>query len=323
MSANVEKAAAGGEGSASMGRLRLWMRALRAPFFQAVIVPCVLGTAVAWYHTGEFHLGYFLVALAGVVCVNAGANLTNDYFDHESGADALNRQYTRFSGGSRVIQEGLIPPGRMRLAAVMFFALAALLGLYLVYARGWPILVIGVVGVASGYFYTGSPARIGYRGWGELLAGLNCGPLVVLGAYFVQARAFSGEALLVSVPVGLLIAAVLYINQFADYQSDKAANKANLVVRLGPERAIKGFGLLLTVTYLVVILGCGLGVMHWMGLASLLTIPLAWKAAKAARENHATGSGEKLLPAMSGTVATHLLTGLLLSCGYLAAGVLR
>ena len=304
-------------------RLGLWMRTLRAPFFQAVCVPLVLGTAVAWYRTGQFHLGYFLLALVGVVFINAGTNLANDYFDHRSGADELNEEYTRFSGGSRTIQDGLLSPSTVYRASLVFFGLASLLGLYLAYTRGWEILIIGIVGIASGYFYTASPVRVGYRGWGELLAGFNCGPLVVLGAYYVQARAFSIEALLAGVSVGLLVAAILYANQFADYASDQAANKRHLVVRMGPQRALKGYYLLIVFAYVVIMLGWVLRLMPWTALVSLLAIPLAWKAAAELRENHATKSGAKLIPAMASTIATHLLTGVLLSGGYLAGGILE
>ena len=86
-------------------RVVIWIRTLRAPFFQAVIVPAVLGSAIAWYETGAFYWGYFLLALAGVVCVNAGTNLANDYFDYTSGNDDVNTENTTFSGGSRTIQE--------------------------------------------------------------------------------------------------------------------------------------------------------------------------------------------------------------------------
>ena len=107
-------------------RLKLWIRALRAPFFQAVIIPAVLGTAVAWYETDTFLPGYFVLVLLGVVFLNAGTNLANDYFDHRSGADAANMAPTPFSGGSRVIQDGLIAPGRICSASLLFFALAQL-----------------------------------------------------------------------------------------------------------------------------------------------------------------------------------------------------
>ncbi len=304
-------------------RIGLWMRALRAPFFQAVIVPVLVGTAAAWYYTGQFHGGYFLAALFGAVFVNAGTNLTNDYYDHRSGADELNRECTRFSGGSRVIQQGLLSAEAVIRAAIVFFALAVLIGLYLTYRRGPGLLLVGIAGIASGYFYTASPVRIGYRGWGEVTAGVDCGPLVVLGAYYVQARSFDIRALLVSIPVGLLIAAILWINQFSDLRADKAAGKATLVVRMGPGRALKGFYLLCALAYCVIILLCALGIVPWQGCAAVLAVPLVLKAGKVARSAHMSGSGKRMEPAMAATVAAHLVTGLLLAGGYLAAGMMR
>jgi len=298
-------------------QLKLWIRATRAPFFQAVIIPAFLGAAVAWYETGLFFIWYFLLAVIGVVCLNAGTNLANDYFDHKSRADDINKEATRFSGGARVIQEGLISPAKIYQASLIFFCLVALIGLYLTYTRGLVVLIIGIVGVLSGYFYTASPIRIGYRGWGELLVGLNCGPLVVLGAYYVQAQTLSVAALFVSVPVGLLITAVLYINQFPDYTPDKLSEKRTLVVKIGRERALKGFYLLVIFAYLFIILGVIMRIIPWIGLVSLFTFPLAWKAIKTARSNYTDTKG--LIPAMSNTVATHLITGLLLSFGYIMA----
>ena len=122
--------------------IKLWIKALRAPFFQAVIVPTVLGAAIAWYRTGIFYSGYFLLTILGVVFVNAGTNLANDYFDHKSRADDINKEYTPFSGGSRVIQEGLISQEKIYLAAIVSFCPAFLIGLYLSYVRGWAILII-------------------------------------------------------------------------------------------------------------------------------------------------------------------------------------
>ena len=102
-------------------QLKLWIRTTRAPFFQAVIVPAFLGAAVAWYETGIFFIWYFLLALLAVVCVNAGTNLANDYFDHKSRADDINKEATAFSGGARVIQEGLISPAKIYQASLKFF----------------------------------------------------------------------------------------------------------------------------------------------------------------------------------------------------------
>lgn len=300
-------------------QFKLWIRAMRAPFFQAVIVPSLLGTAIVWYRTGAFYWQYFLLATLAVVFINAGTNLTNDYFDHQSRSDDINREVTPFSGGSRVIQENLISPGRIYRTSLIFFGLAALIGLYLTFARGLLVLVIGILGVLSGYFYTASPIRIGYRGWGELVAGLNCGPLVVAGAYYVQAQTLSLEALFISIPVGLLIAAVLYINEFPDHTCDKVAGKNTLIVTLGRERARKGFYSLLLGTYLFIILGAILRIIPWTVVVSLLTFPLAWKAMKIVHSNYS--STQELIPAMSSTVTIHLSVGILLSFGYILARI--
>jgi len=292
---------------------------MRAPFFQAVIVPSLLGTAIVWYRTGKFYWQYFLLATLAVVFINAGTNLTNDYFDHQSRSDDINREATPFSGGSRVIQENLISPGRIYRTSLIFFGLATLIGLYLTFARGLLVLVIGILGVLSGYFYTASPIRIGYRGWGELVAGLNCGPLVVAGAYYVQAQTLSLEALFISIPVGLLIAAVLYINEFPDHACDKVAGKNTLIVTMGRERARKGFYSLLLGTYLFIILGTILRIVPWTVIVSLLTFPLAWKAMKIVHSNYS--STQELIPAMSSTVTIHLSVGILLSFGYILARI--
>ncbi len=301
-------------------RLKLWTKALRAPFFQAVIIPVVLGTAVAWYETGTFLPGYFALVLVGVVLLHAATNLCNDYFDHRSGADAANNTPTPFSGGSRVIQEGLIAPGRILTASLLFFSLSVLVGLCLIYLRGWPILIFGIAGLLSGYFYTGPPIRLGYRGWGELLVGVNLGPLAVCGAYYVQAETISPGALVASVPIGLLIAAVLYINEFHDYDADKSVGKKTLVVILGRAKAVRGFYLLMLSAHVVIVLGIVARIAPWPALATLLILPVAWKALKITSANYSNTSN--LIPVMAKTIFVHLAFGGLLSAGYIAAGSL-
>lgn len=301
--------------------IKLWMRAMRAPFFQAVIIPTTLGATIAWYQDGIFHLRYFLLTVLGAIFVNAGTNLSNDYYDHKSGNDDNNDVFTPFSGGSRVIQDGLIKAKTIHVAALVFFGLAAVIGIYFTYTRGWPILIIGLIGVLSGYLYTATPTKFVYRGWGELLAGMNCGPLVVLGAYYVQVQHFSIEVVVASLPIGFLAAAILYINQFTDYSPDKAANKNTLIVILGPKRAVKGYYFLLLAVYLVIIIGCILQIMPLWSLISLITLPLAWRAANILRLNY--DGGNKMIPAMASNIATHLTVGLLLSLSYVMAGILK
>jgi 1,4-dihydroxy-2-naphthoate octaprenyltransferase len=300
-------------------QIALWFKALRAPFFQAVIVPTILGTAIAWQETGHFHWGYFILTLVGIIFINAGTNLSNDYFDHRLKADEVNTVYTPFSGGSRVIQDQQIKARTIHRVAILCFCAAAVIGLFLTYARGWPILAIGLVGVLSGYFYTATPTRLVYRGWGELFAGLNCGPLAVLGAYYVQARQFTPGVVVASLPIGFLAAGILYINQFTDYEPDQAAGKETLIVKLGPQRAVKGYFFLLLGVYGVIVIGSALRVLPWLSLIALASLPLALKAAFTLKKEF--NNREKMIPVMASNIMTHLGVGLLLSTGYVLAGI--
>jgi 1,4-dihydroxy-2-naphthoate polyprenyltransferase len=303
-----------------LSTIGLWIRATRASFFQAVIIPVILGASAAWYRTGRFLPGYFFLTLFGAIFINAGTNLANDYYDHITKNDELNKDYTPFNGGSRVIQEGLIPAPVILAVAISCFSCAAIIGLYLTYARGFALLVIGFIGILSGFFYTAGPVKIAYRGWGELLVGITCGPLVVLGAYYVQTRAMTVEAVVISLPVGILITAILYINEFPDYECDKAVNKKNLIVRLRPEKARIGFYIIMVCVYLSIGMGWLLGILPRAALVSLLTIPMALKASLVLHKEY--NKGKRLVPAMAMTIFTHLLTGILLSGSYILGRII-
>jgi len=294
------------------------IRILRAPFFTATVVSVLLGTAIAW-QKGFFHWGYFALTLIGVVCVHAGLNVGNDYFDHLSGNDEINQELTPFSGGSRVIQEGIVSARGMLRLSMGFYIVGILIGLYLVWARGWPVLGFGVVGVLLAFFHTAPPVKFSYvgHGLGELAVGLGFGPVIVLGTFYVQTQAVSLDALWASIAIGLLIAAVLYINEFPDYAADKAVGKNTLVVVMGRERAVLGYVVLLVGTYLITIVGVALQVLPRTLLLALLTLPLAYRCIRGAmRFNSNT---QKLVPTQAATIQLHLLTGMILCLGHVIA----
>ena len=296
-------------------KIKIWIQAVRAPFFTAVGVPVLLGSVVAWEHMGRFHWDLFLMALVGAVFLQAGANLANDYFDHKSGADEANIEFIRpFTGGSRMIQNRVLTPGEVRFAALLSFALGGLIGLYLAWVRGWTIMAIGAGGVFAGYFYTAPPLRLVARGVGELFIGLSFGPICLLGAYYVQAQRLSLEAALASVPVGLLIAAVLYINEFTDYRADREVGKNHLVVRLGRKRAVTGYALLMGCAYLSIIAGVLFSVLSPYTFLVLLAVPISVKAIKTCATYY--DDPVKLVPANAGTILSHLAIGILLTIGY-------
>ncbi|MFQ5832650.1 MAG: 1,4-dihydroxy-2-naphthoate octaprenyltransferase [Candidatus Thorarchaeota archaeon] len=305
--------------TATQGRsskLRSWITEIRPSFLTASAVSILLGTVVAWAITGIFHWDFFLLALVGGVCIHAGANVSNDYFDHQSGTDDVNVEFVRpFSGGSRMIQLGLLSPREVLVGSFVFFGIGGAIGLYLAFTRGSVILVLGLIGVFSGLFYTAPPFRLASRGVGELFVGINFGVLLTLGAFYVQAQTFALDPLFVSVPVALLIAAVLYINEFPDYTADREVGKRTLVVRLGRRRAVKGYIAILATVPISIIIAVALGIMSSYTLIALSTLPFSVLGIRYARKVH--DSSFDLVPAYASTVANHLLTGLILGLAYL------
>lgn len=296
-------------------KLKNWVMALRTPFLTASIVPVLLGTAIAWFATGTLYWGFFLLTLLACLLIHIGTNVINDYSDHRSGNDEVNREFVRpFSGGSRVIQLGLLTPLEVLSGGLLFYLLSASIGFYLAWTRGPLILVLGAIGLICGIFYTGSPFNWAKRGIGELLVGLNFGILMTLGAYYVQTQSFSWVPVVAAIPVSLLIAAVLYINEFPDYTADKQVGKTTLVVRLGRERAVILYTLIMAGVYLSIGVGVATGILPLTTLLGLITLPLAIRAIQYARKHHLNSFD--LVPANALTVTVHLATGLLLTLAF-------
>ncbi len=294
-----------------MKKLKLYLMEVRAPFFSASIVPVILGSAIAYHMTQTFNWIYFLLALIGGVFLHAGANVINDYFDHLSQNDEVNKEYVRpFTGGSRLIQEGLLSPTEVLIEAIVCLSVGSAIGLYFSYKLGWVIFFIGIFGVASATFYVFPGINLVGRGIGEVLIGANFGLLMTFGAFYVQAGKFSWVPIIASLPVALLITAVLYINEFQDAKADHAVGKNHLVVRLGKKHAVKGYILLILLTYLVAVVGVVTDTLPPISLMALLTLPLAFKSIKIAQENF--DDSLKLAPANASTIMNHIFTGLLL-----------
>jgi 1,4-dihydroxy-2-naphthoate octaprenyltransferase len=303
-----------------MKRIKKIIEITRAPFFTAVIVPTLLGTAIAWYG-GFFRWDLFLLTLVGITCVNAGLDMSNDYFDHTVGTDDTNQTKTPFSGGSRAIQQGVVTARQVLIASLACYAVGIIIGLYLAISRGWPVLLLGLIGVFLAFFHNAPPVRI-YSlapGLGELAVGIGCGPLVVMGTYYVQAQRITTEVVLASLPVGLLIAAVLYINEFPDVEADAQAGRKTVPVVIGRARAVTGYIALLIATYVIVVIGSAAGILPVMSLVALLTLPLAYRAVRDAYRYHS--DTPKLVPVMATTIQVHLLTGLLLCTAYIITGI--
>ena len=298
--------------------IKFWIATMRAPFFVAVIIPAILGSAIAWSTTGgAFHWGHFVLVVLGAMLINGGTNLVNDYFDRPT--DDINVEYVApFTGGSRMIQEGLIAPSRVLVAGIACFAIAAAIGIYFVWATwasGPVILILGVIGFFSGFFYTAPPLKLGYRWPAEVVVGLNCGVLVTLGAYWIQTQVFSWVPIIASIPLGIIIAAVLWVNEIPDYAADKVVGKNHVVVLIGKEWAAKGYFILLVAAFVctaLMVIHQGIPLYVLLG---LLALPLAIKAARIAINNY--DDSKALAPANGMTPMIYMATGLLTSVGFL------
>ncbi|MFQ5822259.1 MAG: prenyltransferase, partial [Candidatus Heimdallarchaeota archaeon] len=215
----------------------------------------------------------------------------------------------------RMIQLGLLTPTEVLSGALMLYTLGALIGVYLTLTRGFFVLLLGLIGLFSGFFYTAPPINWASKGIGEALVGLNFGTLMTLGAYYVQTQTVATEPVLASIPVSLLIAAVLYINEFPDYNADKAVGKKTLVVRLGRDKAVYGYIAIMTSVYVAIFLSVLIGITPIFALIGFATLPFTIVGVRCSFKHHS--NPHNLVPANASTILCHFLTSLLLSIAYL------
>jgi 1,4-dihydroxy-2-naphthoate polyprenyltransferase len=298
----------------SFGSLAL--RTTRLPFLSATIVPVLLGIAIAARH-GSFDLLSAVLTVIGAAFVQLGLNVANDVFDTVQGADDANVTPTKFSGGSRVIQYGLVTFRQMATLATVFYAAALVIGLVLLAIRGsTELLVIGAVGFIVSIGYTAPPLKFVYRGLGELAVAIGFGPLMLLGAYVVQTRgALTWEPVVASLPIALLVALILYVNEIPDRRGDARAGKRTLPVRLSKPTVIAIYRVAAGAAYLILVVGVAVGLLPVPALLALLTIPLAAQVSAGLAPNYDNPYG--LMALMGVNIKVHLYAGVLLLVGYL------
>ena len=240
----------------------LALRSTRLPFLTATIVPVLVGIAIAASH-GSFDLAAAALTVIGAAFVQLGLNVANDVFDTVQGADDANVTPTQFSGGSRVIQYGLVSLRQMASLATAFYVAAAVVGLVLMAMRGSEaLLVIGVVGFIVSLGYTAPPLKFVYRGLGEVAVALGFGTLMLLGAYVVQTRgALAWEPFVASIPIALLVALILYVNEIPDRRGDAHAGKRTLPVRFSRSTIVTGYNVAAGAAYVAVVIGVAAGVL--------------------------------------------------------------
>ena len=301
-----------------MASLRTWFKATQPHSFVASIVGVVLGTAIAYTRASAFDLAAFLLTLAGVVLLQAATNMSNDTVDFLRGVDDLPpRLVSPFTGGARVLPDKELTVAAHRRVWIAFYALGALIGAILALTRpnGWLLLTLGLIGGAFAVFYTLPPFSLQYHGLGDIAVGVVFGPIVALGAYAVQAGALSFETLLASIPLGILVAAFLFVNEMPEHETDPRGGKRTIPARIGLGASLRlyvgmiGAALVLLVAFVVA------GGMPWPTLLGLLAaVPLA-RSVQVLRVYYR--EYPRHMPANAGTIQAVLVLGIALTLGYL------
>jgi len=288
---------------------RVWLLAARPKTLPAAFAPVLMGTAMAW-EAGGFHAPAALAALLAALLIQVGTNYANDYFDFVKGTDTEERV-----GPTRATQAGLVTPAQMRNATAIVLGLAALVGLYLAWRGGWPILLVAVVSILCAVLYTGGPYPLGYLGLGDLFVLIFFGPVAVAGTYYVQALELSPLPVIAGFAPGLLATAILTVNNLRDVEGDAKSGKKTLAVRFGKRFARAEYVFcVLTATLLVPLLLLLVSPDHRGVLLAILTI----LPANAAMSKILSGlEGAELNPFLGRTGMLLLLFSLLFSFGWL------
>jgi len=299
--------------------LKAWWRAFRFHFTSASFMPGILGGMIAWTTDGQFHPGYFLLVMLGLVLNHIALNMTDDYYDFRHLVDVFSDDKGNpYTGGSGTLSSGQIRPIEMRAVFTTLYVIAIGIGLFLGIMRGNFILFLLALGFFCAYFYTAPPIRFGYRGLGELAQLICFGPGIGLGAFYVQSQRVSWEAFWGTLPFGIMLFSMITINEIPDYFEDQKGGKRNLVVRLGRERGIWLFCVSVLSAYGAILAGVLLGRIPVLGLLSLLTLPIAYKTISVLRAHYRDPA--KMAPANLGMICIHNLTAILLIFAYFVSG---
>ena len=260
-----------------------WFNAARTFAVAGSGLPAILGALFAFRETGKFNIWLLLLTVIGVVSLHVGANLINDYFDYVTGADEKNKEGAfPFSGGSRFIQNGVIPPKRFLFASILCFAVGLGIGIFLFTIAGKWVLIFGLTGLVSCIIYVSPKFSLTNLGLGEIAVGFNLGFLDVMGSYYVQTSTFSLSSFMLAIPIALTTTLILYINEFPDYKGDLAAGKRNAIVRLGRKKATYLLNIILILIVITILTDIILGFISPWSLVSLLALPFLLNGAMVA-----------------------------------------
>ncbi|MBD1380268.1 1,4-dihydroxy-2-naphthoate polyprenyltransferase [Metabacillus arenae] len=285
---------------------RIWWMLLRPHTLTAAFIPVTIGTVMA-FKEGFMNIWLFLAMLLASILIQAATNMFNEYFDYIRGLD--NAESVGIGGA--IVRNGIKPKTVMGLA-LAFFAIAAALGVYICMISSWWIAVIGILCMATGYFYTGGPKPIAYTPFGELVSGFCMGVVIILISYYIQTGMIALDVFLLSLPISILVGAIMLSNNIRDLDGDKENGRKTLAILIGQKNAIRFLASMFIVSFILIILFVVTGIATAWSLLVLFSIP---KARQAVKQFIGKKKPIEMMPAMKSTAQTNTIFGFLLSLG--------
>ncbi|GLH64546.1 1,4-dihydroxy-2-naphthoate polyprenyltransferase [Parageobacillus sp. G301] len=287
---------------------RVWWRLTRPHTLTAAFVPVSIGTALAFHET-NIRISLFIAMLVASLFIQAATNMFNEYYDFKRGLDSPES----VGIGGAIVREGIHPKAVLYLA-IFLFAIAMLIGVYICVNSSWWLALIGSICMAAGYFYTGGPVPIAYTPFGELAAGFFMGLVIILISFFIQTGEVTKTAILISVPIAILVGAILLANNIRDLDGDKENGRKTLAILVGRNNAIRILAGMFAISFIWMI---GLVIFHLVSVWTLLVFFSMPKAITATKGFIGKTKPIEMMPAMKATAQTNTQFGFLLAIGLL------
>lgn len=295
--------------------LERWLQALRYHFTAPSFIAALLGSSIAINTNNYFNISNFILMIIAILFNHFALNMTDDYYDYLHNVDVLdpNNKKSLYHGGSGVLIEHKISPTSIKIAFYSCFAVTIIIGLYFAYTINLLILLFGIIGFFCSYYYTAPPISFGYKGFGELAILFNFGPLITIGSFYLQTQTIPLSTVIISLPLGLLMFAMIIFNEIPDYTTDLLAHKKTLVVLFGKKTGFKLAISAIIAAYIIIIISAIFNYTTKIALITLITIPIAYKASKLLKNTlqQAVSLGQLEM------IKTHNNIGLLLIMSYL------
>ncbi|WP_078544369.1 1,4-dihydroxy-2-naphthoate polyprenyltransferase [Litchfieldia alkalitelluris] len=285
---------------------KVWWKLTRPHTLTAAFVPVFIGTALARLEA-TINIPLFIAMLAACLVIQIATNMINEYYDYKRGLDHAGS----VGIGGAIVRDGIKPSTVLRLAFILF-GFAVLLGIYICLHSNWWIALIGTICMLAGYLYTGGPVPIAYTPFGEVVAGIFMGLIIILISFYIQTGEVTTSSVMLSIPIAILVGAILMANNIRDLDGDKENGRKTLAILLGRKNAVRFLGLMFVVAYLWMIT---LSFTAYAPLSVLLVLISIPKAVHAIKGFIGKTIPIQMAPAMKATAQTNTIYGLLLSIG--------